>query len=133
MARHNSNTFGFTSTFGGDLILNPISLIRTIFIISFDNVASFDIASFFDILTSIVTARAAVATVFFHPNSACLEIVLIVSLWFNWMNISFTSQHFSTFCLRTSPTITVSGRPPSVPLGPPHHWQSFTKAATIRF
>ena len=129
--RHSSNTFGFTSTFGGDVILNPISLIRTIFIISLDNVASF-VDSFFDILTSIVTARAAVATVF-HPNSACLEIVLILSLCFNWLNISFTSQHFATFCLRTSPTITVSGRPPSVPLGPPHHWQSFTQAATIRF
>ena len=73
--RHKSNTFGFTSTFGGDLILNPISLIRTIFIISLDNVASFDIASFFDILTSIVTARAAVRTVF-HPNSACLLLSL---------------------------------------------------------
>jgi hypothetical protein len=56
--------FGFTSTFGGDLILNPISLIRTIFIISLDKVASLDIASFFDILTSSVTARAAVSTVF---------------------------------------------------------------------
>ena len=108
MARHNSNTFGFTSTFGGDLILNPISLIRTIFIISFDNVASFDIASFFDILTSIVTARAAVLTVF-HPNSGCL----LLSLWLLDEHLVHTSHHFHTLlqCLLcTSPTITVSGR-----------------------
>ena len=62
--RHKSDTFGLTSTFGGDAIFNPISLIRTIFIISLDSGASFEEASFFDILTSIATARAAVLTVF---------------------------------------------------------------------
>ena len=62
--RDKFDTFGLTSTFGGDAIFNPISLIRTIFIISLDSGASFGEASFFDILTSIATARAAVLTVF---------------------------------------------------------------------